>query len=365
MEPSEEQGLEDVEESEPEMHTARDHYAVDPEVVEEVVAAAADVPISAEEALPVAEGAASQEAVEPEESIQSAVTAPDELPQEQAVPAIAAVAGGSSVAEPIGAEDPEEPAAAAVAEEPEVKEAAEASVVDSVALAGDGGEGEEQGATEDKMAAVSRQLSRLSIPEAADDGDDGDDSAAAAAAPVGLEELPSTATPGKANFLAVGAARPAPSCWLRLAPAQLHGQLPRAPGLPAAMRYMPAFQASAGHADVTLPLPALPPAVSRALPGAVRAPGRRPGGGGVAPARGLLPAQQERQPGSAQDQGAGGGCCRQPGRGWLWEGTPGCFSCSSLGDRFRREVQGRMRLASIQVLIPGMPHPSVPGVKGC
>lgn len=73
-----------------------------------------------------------------------------------------------------------------------------------------GGEGEEQEEEEDKVRVMSRQLSRLSIPDAGGD-DDAPASAGSAAALAGLEDLPAElVSPGKANFSEVGGcSRPA------------------------------------------------------------------------------------------------------------------------------------------------------------
>ena len=69
--------------------------------------------------------------------------------------------------------------------------------------------GEEQAAGEDKVQAMSRQLSRLSVGDLAHS--DGEEEGEGEGPAVGLEELPAELSPGKANFLQVRQVRSAAS----------------------------------------------------------------------------------------------------------------------------------------------------------
>lgn len=115
-------------------------------------------------------------AVEAEEEYMS----PDQSPGEPAAPGGGAAAEAAGTAQALPA-SPEEP------------------LVDVAALAEEAEEDEE-----DVVNTVSRQLSRLSIPEAADAEGGADSGAASSTASAGLEEPPcSTTSPSKANFLPV------------------------------------------------------------------------------------------------------------------------------------------------------------------
>jgi hypothetical protein len=72
--------------------------------------------------------------------------------------------------------------------------------------------GEEQAAGEDKVQAMSRQLSRLSVGDLEHSGDGEEEGEGDGEGPaVGQEELPAELSPGKANFLQVRQVRSAAS----------------------------------------------------------------------------------------------------------------------------------------------------------